>query len=135
MIADTSDNELPTDPTTITAHDAFNFEDGNVEVLCGNTLFRVHTSILSLHSPTLRRMFAQTSLATAESPNGCPRIQSPDAATDFAMLLKTIYLPGYAKVYICQPIVPFTIHLQVPRAGKSAGFQDILLPPSNDSKV
>ena len=82
------------DPTTVAQHNAFYLEDGNVEVLCGNTLFRVHTSVLSFHSPMLRRIFAQTNLATAESPNGCPRILSSDTATDFTTLLKMIYLPG-----------------------------------------
>ena len=94
-IADTSDDETPIDPTAITRHDKFYLEDGNVEVLCGNTLFRVHTSILSFHSPALRQMFVQANLAAAESPNGCPRILSSDAPTDFATLLKMIYLPGY----------------------------------------
>ena len=104
-VADILDDEIPTDPTTVTPHDTLNFEDGNVEVLCGNTLFRVHTSILSLHSPALRQMFAQASLVTAESPNGCPRIPSSDKATDFAMLLKTVYLPGYVRSSLPRPIV------------------------------
>jgi hypothetical protein len=94
-IADTSEDEFPTDdPMAAVPHETFNFEEGNVEVLCGNTLFRVHTGILFLHSPALRRMFSRTSLDAAESPNGCPRILSSDTATDFATLLKTIYLPG-----------------------------------------
>ena len=94
-IADVSDNEHPIDNPTATAlHETFYFEDGNVEVLCGNTLFRVHPTIMSLHSPALRQMFARTSLDVAESPNGCPRILSSDTAMDFATLLKTVYLPG-----------------------------------------
>lgn len=93
-IADTSDDEAPIDLTAVVPDDILYFEDGNIEVLCGSTLFRVHTSILSLHSPALRPMFAQTSLASAESPNGCPRILSTDAAADFAVLLKAVYLPG-----------------------------------------
>ena len=93
-IADASDDESPVDPTITTPHDTFYLEDGNVEILCGNTLFRVHTSILSFHSPALHRMFAQATLATAESPNGCPRISTTDTAVDFATLLKVIYLPG-----------------------------------------
>ncbi|KAF9649261.1 hypothetical protein BDM02DRAFT_3072812, partial [Thelephora ganbajun] len=75
--------------------ETFYLEDGNVEVLCGNTMFRVHTSILSFHSPALHRVFAQISLAMADSPNGCPRILSSDLAGDFATLLKVIYLPGF----------------------------------------
>jgi hypothetical protein len=94
-IADTFDDEPPIDDPIATApHETFYFQDGNVEVLCGNTLFRVHTSILTFHSPALRQMFAQTILDTAESPNGCPRILSSDTATDFSTLLKMIYLPG-----------------------------------------
>ena len=113
-IADTSDDESLTDPATITPHNTFNFEDGNVEVLCANTLFRVHTSILSLHSPALRQMFTQANLVAAESPNGCPRILSSDTATDFAALLKIVYLPGYVTTspYFC--IIPLTTSLQIP---------------------
>ena len=94
-ITDTSDDELSIDQTAVVPHKTFHLKDGNVEVLCGSTLFRVHTSVLSFHSPALRRMFAQTNLDTAESPNGCPRILSSDTATDFATLLKMIYLPGF----------------------------------------
>ena len=101
-VADTSDDDSPIDPMAITPHTTFYLEDGNVEVLCGNTLFRVHPTILSFHSPVLRRMFAQTSLTSAESPNGCPRILSSDTPTDFATLLKMIYLPGYIALPLYQ---------------------------------
>ncbi|KAF9646063.1 hypothetical protein BDM02DRAFT_320816 [Thelephora ganbajun] len=80
-IADDSDDESPADspidPNAPTQHETFYLEDGNVEVLCGNTLFHVHTSILSFHSPALRQMSAQTSPARADSPTVvlafCPR--------------------------------------------------------------
>jgi len=100
--ADTSDDEPLVNPTAVIPHETFYLDDGNVEVLCGNTLFRVTASILSFHSPTLRRMFAQTNLVTAESPNGCPRILSSDTARDFATLLKMIYLPGF-DVLLARP--------------------------------
>ena len=95
IVADPSDDERPIDPTAITPHEAFYLEDGNAEVLCRSTLFRVHTTVLSFHSPTLRRMFTQTNLAAAESPNDCPRITASDTPQDFATLLKTVYLPGF----------------------------------------
>jgi hypothetical protein len=97
-IADTSDDEVPLDSATITPHDTFYLEDGNVEVLCGNTLFRIHTSVVSFHSPVLGQMFAKANLADAESPNGCPRIPSSDTVIDFTTLLKVIYLPVYAAL-------------------------------------
>ena len=95
-ITDTSDDEpLIIHPTALSVHETFYLQDGNVEVLCWNILFRVHTSILSFHSPALRRMFSQSALAAAESPNGYPRVLSSDTAADFSTLLKVIYLPGY----------------------------------------
>ena len=93
-ITDASDNEPSIEPTATAPHETFYLQDGNVEVLCGHTLFRVHPTILSFHSPALRQMFAQTNLDTAASPNGCPHILSSDTATDFTTLLKMIYLPG-----------------------------------------
>ena len=98
--ADTSDDEGLIDPTGAVLHNTFYLEDGNVEVLCGGTLFRVHTSILSFHSPALRRIFGRTSLAMAESPNGCPRVLPSDTAEDFTTLLKIIYLPEFVALAI-----------------------------------
>ena len=96
-VADTSDDddESPIDPTAVTPHDTFYLEDGNVEVLCGSTLFRIHAGVLTFQSPVLRQMFAPARLAAEDSPNGCPRIPSSDAATDFATLLKRVYLPEF----------------------------------------
>jgi hypothetical protein len=97
-IADTSDDEPPLDPMAIHPHGTFYLEDGNVEVLCDGILFRVHASTLSFHSPVLGQMFAKANLVTMESPNGYPRIPSSDTATDFATLLKIVYLPVYATL-------------------------------------
>jgi len=105
-IADSLDDESTLEPQTVTPHepilepeaivphDTFYLDDGSVEVVCGKTLFRVHTSALSFYSPVLRQMFSPANLTTAESPNGCPRIISSDPPTDFATLLKAVYLPG-----------------------------------------
>ena len=101
-VADASDDELSVDLTTTAPHETLYFEDGNAEVLCGNSLFRVHTTILSLHSPVLRWTFTQANLAAAESPNGCPRILTSDTPEDFATLLKTIYLPGFGAPPPCR---------------------------------
>ena len=133
-IADTSDDELPTDPTATVPHKFFYLEDGNVEVLCENTLFRVHTSILSMRSAALRRMFAQSSLAVVESPNGCPRILSSDAATDFTTLLKVIYLPECVSLPACRWSVPLTTCLH---AGPLNGIKRQISPrfhPSSESQ-
>ena len=91
-VADSLDGEPVLESETITPHDAFYLEDGSVEVVCGKTLFRVHTSTLSFHSPVLRQMFSPANITTVESPNGCPHIVSSDTSTDFVTLLKVVYL-------------------------------------------
>jgi len=121
-ISDTFSDELLVDPTATVSHKTFYLEDGNVEVLCGNALFRVHTSVLSFHSPALRRMFAQTNLATAESPNGCPRILSSDTATDFTTLLKMIYLPGFVTPPPHHQILSLTSTYRFPERNKVPDF-------------
>ena len=75
-------------------HDAFYFEDGNVEIVCGDTVFRVHSSILSYSSPKLRDMLSPSTLLDAPMPEGCPRIVFADSVEDFAVLLRVICTPG-----------------------------------------
>jgi len=134
--SDASDDELHIDPTAIVPHKTFYLEDGNVEVLCGNTLFRVTASTLSFHSPALRQMFAPTNLVTAESPNGCPRILSSDTAKDFATLLKVVYLPEFVVLPAFCQVILLTVDLpQIPRTGRGVGLRHILIPPPNHGKV
>jgi hypothetical protein len=107
-VADTSDDELPLNSATIPPHDTF--WDGNIEVLCGNMLFRVRPSVLSFHSPVLGQMLAKANLAAAESSNSCPHIPSSDTAmaTDFATLLKIISLPVYVTLTLFRRVIPLT---------------------------
>ena len=77
-----------------TPHDTFYFEDGNVEVVCGHILFRVHSTTVSFSSPKLREMLSRSVLLHAPTPDGCPRITIEDSSQDFAVLLKMIYTPG-----------------------------------------
>jgi len=82
-------------------HEAFYLEDGNIEIACGHTIFRVHSPIVSFSSPNLRDMLSPSTLLNAPMPGGCPRIVFKDSAEDFAVLLKMIYTPGY----ICPPSI------------------------------
>ena len=80
-----------------TRHETFYLEDGNVEVVCGRTMFRIHSPIISFSSSKLRDMFSPSILLSAPTPEGCPRITSEDSPEDFAVLLKMIYTPGFAS--------------------------------------
>jgi hypothetical protein len=77
-----------------TSQETFYFEDGNVEVACGDSTFRVHSTIVSFSSSKLRETLSRPALLKAPTPEGCPRITVSDSAEDFAMLLKMIYTPG-----------------------------------------
>ena len=81
--------------TTPSRHHTFHFEDGKVEIVCGNTIFRVHSTIISFSSPKLRDILSPSTLLGAPMPKGCPRIGFTDSAGDFAVLLEMIYTPGY----------------------------------------
>ena len=78
-----------------TRHDTFYFEDGNMEIACGDTMFRVHSTVVSFSSPKLRDILSPSTLLNAPIPEGCPRIVFTDNPEDFAVLLKMIYTPGY----------------------------------------
>ena len=80
---------------TAARHDTLYFEDGNVEIACGDTIFRVHSSIVSFSSSELRKVLSQPALLDAPTPEGRPRITTSDSAEDFAILLKMIYTPGW----------------------------------------
>ena len=81
--------------TLPTRHETFYFEDGNVEILCGDAVFRVHSTVVSFSSPNLRDILSQPALLHAPTPGGCPRVTISDSAEDFAILLKMIYTLGY----------------------------------------
>ena len=85
-------------------HDTFYFEDGNVEIVCGGTAFRVHSTIVSFSSPKLRDMLSPTTLLNAPMPEGCPQIVFVDNADDFGVLLKVIYTPGYVPPLLDVPV-------------------------------
>ena len=88
------DIEHASEESEATHHDTFYFEDGNVEIICGDTIFRVHSPILSFSSPKLRDILSQRALLHAPTPGGCPRVTIANSADDFAILLKMIYTPG-----------------------------------------
>ena len=79
---------------TTTRHDTFYFEDGNVEIACEDTVFRVHSTILSFASSSLRDILSPPHLLNAPTPEGRPRIAISDSVEDFTVLLKMIYTPG-----------------------------------------
>ena len=91
------DIEHSSEERIATRHDTFYFEDGNVEIMCGDAVFRIHSTIISFSSTKLRDILSQPALLHAPTPRGCPRVTISDSAEDFAILLKMIYTPGYIQ--------------------------------------
>ena len=97
-VSDLTPTELSEEETTgYRRHDTFYFEDGNVEITCGGTVFRVHSSIISFSSCTLRDLLSPSTLLDAPMPEGRPRIVFTDNPEDFVVLLKMIYTPGFVS--------------------------------------
>ena len=77
-----------------TRHETFYLEDGNVEIVCGHTIFRIHSPVVSFSSPNLRNVLSPHIFLNAPIAEECPRVFFKDSAEDFAVLLKMIYTPG-----------------------------------------
>ena len=67
-VSDLTPTELGEEIEQTTAHhDTFYFEDGNVDIVCGNTVFRVHSTIISFSSPKLRYILSPSALLCSNS--------------------------------------------------------------------
>lgn len=71
----------------LTNHPSLYFEDGNVIMKTGNTLFCVHRTILSKHSIVFRDLFAQNTQAI----RGLPSLTVDDGKEDMESLLNAVY--------------------------------------------
>ena len=79
---------------TLTRHETFYLKDGDVEIICERTIFRIRSSIVSFTSSRLRDILSPSALSRATWWVGCHRIDFDDKAEDFAVLLKMISTPG-----------------------------------------
>ena len=91
-IGESSDERVPIH------HETFYLEDGNVEIMCGQTIFRVHSPVISFSCHNLRNILSSSALLGAPMPEGCPRVAFKDDPEDFSVLLKMIYTPGYVPL-------------------------------------
>jgi len=79
---------------TETQRSRFWFDDGNVILQTENTQFRVHRSLLSLHSNVFNDMFSvpqPTDTTTIPDVDGCPVIPLSDKTSDLEHILSIFY--------------------------------------------
>ena len=80
------------DSSDFTKSPDFWFPDGSVVIQAHTTQFRVHMSILSLHSTVFRDMFEIPQPENGEpSVEGCPLVQVSDSVEDFTVMLSAMY--------------------------------------------
>ncbi|KAJ6551382.1 hypothetical protein B0H19DRAFT_1264030 [Mycena capillaripes] len=72
-------------------------DDGSVVLQAESTQFRVHWSVLSLHSTFFRDMRSLPQPDGQSSIEGCPVIQLHDSSVDVEHLLNALYNPFVAK--------------------------------------
>lgn len=69
----------------------FWFDDGSVVLQAENTQFRVHQTLLSLHSEIMKSCFSCPQPQDAEGLEGCPVVRLPDSALDIDNLCALLY--------------------------------------------
>ncbi|KZT64974.1 hypothetical protein DAEQUDRAFT_814595 [Daedalea quercina L-15889] len=72
-------------------HPTLYYDDGNVILSSGSTLFRAHKSILSKHSPVLRVLFDRREDTKTETLRGCLHVALDDTKEEVEALLNVIY--------------------------------------------
>ncbi|KAL4244066.1 hypothetical protein ABKN59_010958 [Abortiporus biennis] len=81
---------------SITRSERIWMDDGNIVIIAEKTAFRVHKSILSLHSEVFKDIFEleHPSDSLEETFEGCPTLHISDAASDFTLILEILYIGG-----------------------------------------
>ncbi|KAJ7612187.1 hypothetical protein FB45DRAFT_843489 [Roridomyces roridus] len=67
------------------------FEDGNIVIQAGNSMFRVYRGILAGTSPIFRDMLSFPQPPEAELVEGCPLVRLPDAGSEVSVFLRAIF--------------------------------------------
>ncbi|KAJ6593488.1 hypothetical protein B0H19DRAFT_919873 [Mycena capillaripes] len=97
------------------------YNDGSVILQAENTQFRVHWSVLALHSSFFREMQGLPQPADQPSIDGCPIVELQDAIVDVEHLLKVLYHP----TLLLQKALPFPVVAALIRLGRKYDFHDL----------
>ena len=88
------------DAPAVERHPEVWLSDGNIVVVAQNTAFRIHKSVVSLHSPVFRDLFSipqppSTADGTDdETVDDCRVVRVSDTSYDVRELLRAIYYGG-----------------------------------------
>ncbi|KAJ7287168.1 hypothetical protein C8J57DRAFT_1167172 [Mycena rebaudengoi] len=97
-------------------------DDGSVVLQAENIQFRVHWSVLALHSTFFQGMRGLPQPPDQETVEGCPLIELPDSPEDFKYLLDALYHPAVTN----QKALPLPMIASFLRIGRKYEFKELL---------
>ncbi|KAJ6519041.1 hypothetical protein C8R45DRAFT_809050 [Mycena sanguinolenta] len=108
--------------TALKKHSEFWLSDGSVVLQAGNTLFRVHWSVLARHSSVFSDMQELPQPSDEPTVDGCPVLKLPDDPKDVEFLLKGLY----DATFHSQEIMSLPVLGALIRLGRKYDFRDLL---------
>ncbi|KAJ7125107.1 hypothetical protein C8R44DRAFT_782342 [Mycena epipterygia] len=97
-------------------------KDGSVVLQAESIQFRVHWSVLAMHSSFFRDMQDLHQPPDQESIDGCPVVEMQDAVVDVEHLLRVLYNP----TLLLQKALPLPVIAALIRLGRKYDFRDLL---------
>ncbi|KAJ7684268.1 hypothetical protein DFH06DRAFT_968647 [Mycena polygramma] len=71
------------------------FEDGNLVIQAGNSLYRVYRGFLATHSVVFADMLGLPQPADSELVDGCPFVRIPDLEAEVTPFFKAMFVPDF----------------------------------------
>ncbi|KAJ7932802.1 hypothetical protein B0H13DRAFT_2307459 [Mycena leptocephala] len=75
------------------------FEDGNIVIQAGNSLYRVFRGILATHSSVFKDMLSFPQPPDSELVEGCPLVRLPDSDKEVTPFLKALFYPEFFEPF------------------------------------
>ncbi|KAF7336891.1 BTB domain-containing protein [Mycena venus] len=113
---------FPTDSSAVTRSATIWHPDGSVVLQARQTQYRVHWSVLSLHSSFFHGMLGLPQPPEQPSVDGCPIIELSDSDSDVENLLRALYDP----LFFVQRALPLSVIASHLRLGKKYDFRGVL---------
>ncbi|KAK7025079.1 BTB domain-containing protein [Favolaschia claudopus] len=96
-------------------------DDGNVVLQAKNIQFRVHWSLLALHSSVFSDMRGLPQPTDQPTVEGCPVVELADDSVDVEYILKALYNP----TFLAEEKLPFSAISALLRMGRKYDFRDL----------
>lgn len=89
--------DRPSEASNWIRHPELYMPDGNIVLLCENTLFRVYGGVLAINSEVFKGMLSLGGYqpADAENYDSCPLIRLLDRSKDMERLLNALLIAGW----------------------------------------